>query len=153
VRFFKGSDIPEIFCSTDSCFIAYSYISKASRAGGATCCICTGLPTSRGGKNAFEGKYFVLRKIKPGHVIVIDGLLLILLSNSALYVSVLQHSDSVENIQTDLNVKPVLPRNVVVGTYLKYINKIQQDATVCRYLFTAKSLYMFRVSFAVIRSA
>ena len=27
-----------------------------------------------------------------------------------------------------------------------YINKIQQDATVCRYLFTAKSLYMFRVS-------
>jgi len=24
--------------------------------------------------------------------------------------------------------------------------KIQQDATVCRYLFTAKSLYMFRVS-------
>ena len=24
--------------------------------------------------------------------------------------------------------------------------KIQQDVTVCRYLFTAKSLYMFRVS-------
>ena len=24
--------------------------------------------------------------------------------------------------------------------------KIQRDATVCRYLFTAKSLYMFRVS-------
>jgi len=24
--------------------------------------------------------------------------------------------------------------------------KIQADATVCRYLFTAKSLYMFRVS-------
>jgi len=24
--------------------------------------------------------------------------------------------------------------------------KIQQDATVCRYLFTAESLYMFRVS-------
>jgi len=24
--------------------------------------------------------------------------------------------------------------------------KIQQDSTVCRYLFTAKSLYMFRVS-------
>ena len=34
-----------------------------------------------------------------------------------------------------------------------YINKIQQDATVCRYLFTAKSLYMFRVSIApIIRS-
>ena len=31
-----------------------------------------------------------------------------------------------------------------------YINKIQQDATVCRYLFTAKSLYMFRVSIAPI---
>jgi hypothetical protein len=26
------------------------------------------------------------------------------------------------------------------------IIKIQPDATVCRYLFTAKSLYMFRVS-------
>ena len=26
------------------------------------------------------------------------------------------------------------------------VNKIQQDATVCKYLFTAKSLYMFRVS-------
>jgi len=34
-----------------------------------------------------------------------------------------------------------------------YINKIQQDATVCRYLFTAKSLYMFRLSIApIIRS-
>jgi len=31
-----------------------------------------------------------------------------------------------------------------------YINKIQQDATVCRYLFTAKSLYMFRVYIAPI---
>jgi len=26
------------------------------------------------------------------------------------------------------------------------INKVQQDATICRYLFTAKLLYMFRVS-------
>ena len=34
-----------------------------------------------------------------------------------------------------------------------YINKIQRDATVCRYLFTAKLLYMFRVSIApIIRS-
>jgi len=34
-----------------------------------------------------------------------------------------------------------------------YINKIQQDATVCRYLFTAKSLDMFRASIApIIRS-
>ena len=34
-----------------------------------------------------------------------------------------------------------------------YINKIQQDATVRMYLFTAKSLYMFRVSIApIIRS-
>jgi hypothetical protein len=62
---------------------------------------------------------FVLCKIKPRHVIVIDGLLLLLLSESALYISVLQHSDSVENFQTDLKVKPVLPRNVVVDTYLK----------------------------------
>jgi hypothetical protein len=30
------------------------------------------------------------------------------------------------------------------------INNSQQDATVCRHLFTAKSLYMFRVSFAPI---
>jgi hypothetical protein len=27
-----------------------------------------------------------------------------------------------------------------------YVNKIQQDKTVFRYLFTAKSLYMFRLS-------
>jgi len=34
-----------------------------------------------------------------------------------------------------------------------YINKIQQDATVCRYLFTAKLLDMFRVPNApIIRS-
>jgi len=34
-----------------------------------------------------------------------------------------------------------------------YINKIQQDATVCSYLFTAKSFYMFRVSMTpIIRS-
>ena len=35
-----------------------------------------------------------------------------------------------------------------------YINKIQRDATVCRCLFTAKLLYMFRVSIApIIRSS
>ena len=33
----------------------------------------------------------------------------------------------------------------VVSTEL-YVNKIPTDATVCRYLFTAKLLYMFRVS-------
>jgi len=34
-----------------------------------------------------------------------------------------------------------------------YNNKIQQDATVYRYLYTEKSLYMFRVSIApIIRS-
>jgi hypothetical protein len=33
------------------------------------------------------------------------------------------------------------------------VNKIQQDATICRYLFTAKSIYMCRVSIApIIRS-
>jgi len=37
-----------------------------------------------------------------------------------------------------------------VRLILHYINMIQQDATVCRYLFTAKSLYMFRVSIAPI---
>ena len=36
---------------------------------------------------------------------------------------------------------------------LPVFNKIQQDATVCRSLFTAKSLYIFRVSIApIIRS-
>ena len=36
---------------------------------------------------------------------------------------------------------------------LIFINKIQQDTTVCGYLFTAKLLYMFRVSIIpVIRS-
>ena len=34
-----------------------------------------------------------------------------------------------------------------------YINKIQQDATVWRCLFTAKLLYMFRVSIAPIISS
>jgi len=34
-----------------------------------------------------------------------------------------------------------------------YINKIQRDATLCRCLFTAKLLYMFRMSIApIIRS-
>ena len=33
------------------------------------------------------------------------------------------------------------------------VNKIQQDATVCRYLFIVKSLYKYRVSIApIIRS-
>ena len=41
-----------------------------------------------------------------------------------------------------------------VEFFTGYINKIQQDATVCRYLITAKSIYMFRVSIAlIIRSA
>jgi len=32
-------------------------------------------------------------------------------------------------------------------TYIKHVTKkIQLDATVCRHLFTAKSLYMFRAS-------
>ena len=36
---------------------------------------------------------------------------------------------------------------------LLYINKIQRDTTVCRCLFTAKLLFMFRVSIAhIIRS-
>jgi len=39
------------------------------------------------------------------------------------------------------------------SVHLCSINKIQQDATVCRYLFTAKSLYMFRASIApIVRS-
>ena len=42
---------------------------------------------------------------------------------------------------------------VLENCCLGCINKIQQDATVCRYLFTAKSLYMFQVSIApIIRS-
>jgi hypothetical protein len=34
----------------------------------------------------------------------------------------------------------------ILNNLNEYTNKIQQDATVCRYLFTAKLLYMFRVS-------
>jgi len=44
-------------------------------------------------------------------------------------------------------------RYIVVEMSGNYIDKIQQDATVCRYLFTANILYMFRVSTApIIRS-
>jgi len=32
----------------------------------------------------------------------------------------------------------------LVKAVIVYMKKIQQDATVCRYLFTAKLLYMFR---------
>ena len=35
-----------------------------------------------------------------------------------------------------------IPQDII----LVYINKMQQDVTVCRFLFTAKLLYMFRVS-------
>ena len=43
--------------------------------------------------------------------------------------------------------------NKIMNRRIIYINKIQKDATLCRYLFTAKSLYMFRVSIApIIRS-
>ena len=35
---------------------------------------------------------------------------------------------------------------VLIRVYHSMVIKIQPDATVCRYLFTAKSLYMFRVS-------
>jgi hypothetical protein len=45
---------------------------------------------------------------------------------------------------TSYNNYPISPSK------MKYINKIQQDATVCRYLFTANLLYMFRVSIAPI---
>jgi len=39
---------------------------------------------------------------------------------------------------------------VQVNKVQLHINKFQQDTTVCRYLFTAKLLYMFRVSIAPI---
>ena len=48
------------------------------------------------------------------------------------------------NIATHINVKFLVTKSWIHNQ--RYINKIQQDATVCRYLFTAKSLYMFRVS-------
>jgi len=41
----------------------------------------------------------------------------------------------------------------ITNTMKKNISMIQRDATVCRCLFTAKLLYMFRVSIApIIRS-
>ena len=46
---------------------------------------------------------------------------------------------------------PRIPKplnKVVLDRYIHsiYVNKTPIDATVCRYLFTAKLLYMFRVS-------
>jgi len=35
---------------------------------------------------------------------------------------------------------------IVLNMYTFVNKKVQHDATVCRHLFTAKSLYMFRVS-------
>jgi len=35
-------------------------------------------------------------------------------------------------------------------TFYNYVEEIQQDAALCRYLFTAKLLYMFRASIATI---
>ena len=37
-----------------------------------------------------------------------------------------------------------------ISKHFNYINKIQRDATICMYLFTAKSLYVFRASIAPI---
>jgi hypothetical protein len=45
------------------------------------------------------------------------------------------------------SLKLKIPKMHYVEDYLiSMLIKIQPDATVCRYLFTAKSLYMFRVS-------
>ena len=82
----KGSAVPEILRSTNPYFIANSSISRASRAGGATYYIFTRMTISRDGKNEPEESIFVLHKIKLLHVIVIDGLVLLLLSKSALYI-------------------------------------------------------------------
>jgi len=50
-----------------------------------------------------------------------------------------------------INLVDVMLRKLDI-TY-SYINKIQQDATVCRYIFSAKLIYMFRVSIVpIIRS-
>jgi len=40
--------------------------------------------------------------------------------------------------------------NITPTSVSSYINKIQRNATVCRCLFTAKLLYVFRVSIAPI---
>ena len=56
------------------------------------------------------------------------------------------------NINSDNN-KFYIRGSVHRDSILLYINKIQRDATVCRCLFTAKLLYVFRVSIApIIRS-
>jgi len=49
----------------------------------------------------------------------------------------------------DLRKKKLLNINCVLifsATFVRNVNKNATDATVCRYLFTAKLLYMFRVS-------
>ena len=48
----------------------------------------------------------------------------------------------------DTRRKAVLEFYIHGSVHRSYINKIQQDATVCRYLFTAKSLYVFWVFIA-----
>ena len=40
----------------------------------------------------------------------------------------------------------MLPQNVIMNAFMFVNKKVQLDATVCRHLFTAKSLYMFWVS-------
>jgi hypothetical protein len=48
---------------------------------------------------------------------------------------------------------PRFKKRLELYFYSLYVNKIQRDATVCRCLFTAKLLYMFRASVApIIRS-
>jgi len=54
---------------------------------------------------------------------------------------------------TDLLNPAPAPHFKTFKVLLVYINKIQEDVTVCRSLFTEKSLYMFRVYIApIIRS-
>ena len=60
------------------------------------------------------------------------------------------HSAEGKNERTCAPIPPYMPSWHEQKQLYFYINKIQQHATVCRCLFTAKLLYMFRVSIAPI---
>ena len=70
------------------------------------------------------------------------------------YHNTLQYPESLnDHIVNKTHADIVKSNNKYENIIPYYINKIQRDATVCRCLFTAKLLYMFRVSIApIIRS-
>ena len=62
-----------------------------------------------------------------------------------------KQSWSIHNDKVNTEQKEIIRRSLCINiSFFIYINKIQRDATVCTCLFTAKLLYIFRVSIAPI---